>query len=203
MSAVALTGGVASGKSAAAGFIQKAGIPVLDTDHVAAELTRTGGRALPALVEAFGEGCLDGAGALDRAAMRQRVFADARERLRLEAILHPMIRETVGDFLARQDGSPCVVLIPLLFESLSYRAGFDETVCVDCPVRLQIRRMVELRGLDEDLARRIVASQVPRAIRLQLADHVLCNTGDLGALERQVRDWLDRPGKTSAAQNVK
>lgn len=190
MNAAALTGGIASGKSAAAAFIQSRGIAVFDTDHAAAELTRVNGGAIPRLVETFGSGCLDAQGALDRAAMRERVFSDPKEKRRLEAILHPMIRSAVDAFLTAQANRRCVVLIPLLFESLSYRGVFRETACIDCPTQLQVLRLVKHRRMDEALARRIVESQVPRAIRLQLADRVFSNAGELPALERQLEAWL-------------
>jgi dephospho-CoA kinase len=190
VNAAALTGGIASGKTAAAGFIEAAGIPVFDTDHAAAHLTMPGGRAIPALSAAFGEECLDASGALNRPRMRDLVFKDSTQKRKLETILHPMIREEVESFLEANRDRRCVVSIPLYFETLAYRGRFREVACIDCPTSVQVRRLVDTRGLDEDLARRIVESQVPRKIRLQLADCILVNHGSLGALKSQMQEWL-------------
>ncbi|MBL8516283.1 MAG: dephospho-CoA kinase [Betaproteobacteria bacterium] len=190
MNAVALTGGIASGKSTVAGLLQAHRVPLLDTDSVAADLSRPGGRAIPALRDAFGAECLTVDGALDRPRMREQAFVDDNARLRLESILHPLIREEVEVFISSHLEERCAVAIPLFFESLGYRARFAEVVAVDCARSIQHERLVRDRGMAPALAEAILNVQVPRSIRLQLADRVLSNNTDLETLAIQVERWV-------------
>lgn len=190
MSAVALTGGIASGKSSVARLLEQYAIPCLDTDAVAAELSSAGGLAIPALQDAFGVGCLDSSGGLDRRKMRELVFSDAMARGRLEGILHPLIRMRTDAFLADQKDSRCAVAIPLFFEALAYRGRFSHVVVVDCASTIQRRRLIEDRGMEPKLADAIIGAQSRRVIRLQLADRVLVNNSHLSNLAAQVRSWV-------------
>ena len=182
---VGLTGGIGSGKSRAADLFAARGASVVDTDAVAHELTAAGGAALPAIVARFGADALDADGALDRAGMRRRVFADPGERRALEEILHPMIRDESQRRVASA-GAPYVVhVVPLLVESPGYRERMQRVLVVDCPEELQIERVRARSGLAADEVRRIIAAQVPRARRLAAADDVIDNSGSPEALDAQ------------------
>jgi dephospho-CoA kinase len=184
---VVLTGGVGSGKSSVAEVLASLGVPIIDTDAIAHQLTGPGGTAIGPLRDALGADYIDARGALDRAKVRALVFADADARRRLEAALHPLIRR---DALQALDtlpvGTPYAVLvIPLYFEGSSFQQLAWRVVVVDCPVELQIERVSRRPGLDRASAAAIVAAQVPRETRLLGADFVISNTGDLAALETQ------------------
>ena len=183
---VGLTGGIGSGKSAAAACFAAHGVAVVDTDAIAHELTAVGGAAMPALVAAFGPGAATADGALDRAYMRRLVFADPSARKRLEAILHPMIR-TLSAERCQLARTPYVILaVPLLVESGTYRQRCNRIAVVDCPESLQISRVMTRSGLSEDEVRAIMANQASRDERLAIADDVIANDGDLAALENRV-----------------
>lgn len=183
---VGLTGGIGSGKSAAADAFAALGVSVVDTDAIAHELTAPGGAAMPGLVAAFGAEVAAVDGALDRARMRRLVFADPAARERLEAILHPLIR-TLSAERCRLALSPYVILaVPLLVESGTYRERCDRIVAVDCPEGLQICRVMARNGLAEAEVRAIMATQASRDERLAVADDVITNDHDLANLEKQV-----------------
>lgn len=183
---VGLTGGIGSGKSAAADCFAALGVGLVDTDAIAHELTAAGGAAMPALVAAFGAEVAAADGALDRGRMRRLAFADPSARGRLEGILHPLIRKLSAE-RCRLAGSPYVILaVPLLVESGSYRERCDRIVAVDCPESLQISRVMARNGLSEAEVRAIMATQASRAERLAVADDVIANDGDLANLEMQV-----------------
>jgi dephospho-CoA kinase len=183
---VGLTGGIGSGKSAAADLFAELGAAVVDTDVIAHRLTVPGGAAMPRIREAFGDGVIAPDGALDRAAMRKRVFADAAAKARLEAILHPLIRAE-ADRLCAEARAPYVVLVvPLLVESGGYRSRVQRVAVVDCSERIQVERVMRRSGLSEEEARAIMAAQATREQRLAAADDVIDNGGDLAALRAQV-----------------
>jgi dephospho-CoA kinase len=182
---IGLTGGIGSGKSTAAGFLAALGACVVDADEISRELTAAGGAALGPLREAFGETLVPPGGALDRAAMRSLAFSDPAARARLEAILHPLIREESARRLAAATGPYAVLVVPLLFESGSWTGRVDRVVVVDLDEDLQVRRTVARSGLAPGEVRAIMATQWPRWRRLQAADEVLWNGGDTAALGAQ------------------
>jgi len=185
---VGLTGGIGSGKSAAAACFAAQGIAVVDTDAIAHELTTAGGAAMPALLAEFGPEVAAPDGALDRARMRRLVFAEPAARGRLEAILHPLIRE-LSAARCRDAVSPYVILaVPLLVETGAYRDRCHRVVVVDCPESLQISRVMARNGLSEAEIRAIMAAQASRDQRLAVANDVLNNDGDLHHLEAQIAD---------------
>lgn len=182
---VGLTGGIGSGKSTAAGFLARLGASVVDADEISRSLTAAGGAALGPLREAFGEAMVPTGGALDRNAMRALAFADPAARARLEAILHPLVREASARKVAAATGPYAVLVVPLLFESGSYAGRLDRVVVVDLDEALQVRRTVARSGLAPEEVRAIMAAQWPRWRRLQAADEVLWNGGDPGQLLAQ------------------
>jgi len=199
---VGLTGGIGSGKSAAADCFAAHGISVVDTDAIAHELTAADGTAMPALRAEFGRDVVAADGALDRSRMRRLAFADPAVRRRLEGILHPMIRELAGE-RCRKAVSPYVILaVPLLVESGTYRERCDRVVVVDCPESLQISRVIARNGLAQTDVRAILATQATREQRLAEADDVLANDRDLATLKAQIAD-LHRRYLRLAAQKAK
>ncbi len=184
-----LTGGIGSGKTRVADMLAAWGAGVVDADQVAHQLTGPGGAALPALVEAFGPQCLDERGALDRAAMRQRVFKDPAARRQLEAILHPRIRADIDRRLATLQAPYAVVVVPLLVESGDWAQRVDAVVVVDCEPETQVARVMARNGLSREQVQAILAAQASREQRLAAARVVIDNGAgmDLGGLERQLR----------------
>lgn len=183
---VGLTGGIGSGKSLVADLFVEQGAALVDTDAIAHELTGPGGAAMPALAAAFGASVLRQDGALDRAAMRRLVFADASAKARLEAILHPLIRQLSTE-RCRMATAPYVILaVPLLVESGSYRERCDRIVVVDCQENLQIERVMARNGLRRDEVLAIMAAQAKRAERLAVADDVVVNDGERSKVHDQV-----------------
>ncbi len=175
---VALTGGVASGKSAVTDRLAQLGVPVFDADAVTRELCAPGQPALREIAERFGSTVIAPDGTLDRRALREIVFADESARRALEAILHPRVRERLA-MLASGVGDPyCVLAIPLLAEGHRY-PWIDRVVVVDAPDAVRLDRLMRRDRIDEALARRMLASQASRAARLGIADEVIDNSGSL------------------------
>lgn len=186
---VGLTGGIGSGKSAAAAVFAELGAAVIDADAIAHELTGPQGGAMPAIVQAFGLDVTASDGSLDRAAMRRLVFADASRRERLEAILHPMIRSTSEARVkeAFEHGAPyAVMVIPLLVESGNYANRFNRIAVVDCPEALQVARVMARNGLAAAEAEAIMAAQATRQQRLATADDIIRNDAGLDSLRSRV-----------------
>jgi dephospho-CoA kinase len=198
---VGLTGGIGSGKSAAADEFARLGATVVDTDVIAHELTQAGGSAIPAVERVFGKDMIDRSGAMDRTRMRERVFAEPAAKQSLEALLHPLIREESLRRVAAAQGPYVVHVVPLLVESADYRKLVDRVVVVDCPEELQIARVRARSALPEAQVRAIMASQVTRADRLAAADDVIDNSGPLDALRKQVaalhRRYLEYSARAS------
>lgn len=183
---IGLTGGIGSGKSAVTNRFAALGASIVDTDEIAHSLTIPGGLAIERIRDTFGDDVITPDGALDRHAMRERVFKDPDVRRRLEAILHPMIRQ-VSDARCLAAPGPYVVLaVPLLVESASYHERVDRVCVVDCPVELQVERVRLRSGLDESQIRAIIATQASRDARRAIADDVIDNAGSLEALHAQV-----------------
>jgi dephospho-CoA kinase len=183
---VGLTGGIGSGKSTVADCFASHGVPVIDTDVIARELTAPGGAALEQIRAAFGDTVLRADGTLDRAALRRRVFADSAPRRQLEAILHPRIRQAVEQRLATLSAPYALIVIPLLVETGGYQDLLDRVLVVDCPEDVQIARVMARSGLTHDAVRAILAAQAGRAERLAAADDVIVNTGSPEALHAEV-----------------
>ena len=185
---VGLTGGIGSGKSAAADEFVRLGATVVDTDAIAHELTAAGGAAIPSLRGLFGPAYFDASGAMDRAKVRATVFADPSAKKNLEALLHPMIRAESERRIAASAGPYVIYVVPLLIESGNYRERVQRVAVVDCPEDVQLERVRRRSRLGEDEVRRIIASQVPRAQRRAAADDVIDNSSTVDALHKQVRD---------------
>jgi dephospho-CoA kinase len=183
---IGVTGGIGSGKSSAAAAFAALGAGIVDTDDIAHELTAAGGHAMQAIVAAFGPAVQSADGSLDRAAMRELVFAEPARRKVLEGILHPLIRAAARDRVARSAAPYVMLVVPLLLETGGYRDLVRRVLVIDCDESLQVSRTMQRSRLSEDAVRAIMAAQLPRGERLAAADDVLRNDGDLASLRDQV-----------------
>lgn len=199
---IALTGGVAAGKSAVTRCFEGLGIRVYDADLAAREVIEPGTQGLASIVEAFGKDVLGPDGRLDRPAMRRRIFADRDARHTLEAIVHPRVRQWLRDRADADPGAYCLLAIPLLVENLAHYRWVDRVLVVDVPEAEQIRRLMARDGVDEALARRMLASQASRSERLAIADDVIDNSGSLDALDAQVATLAARYRELAASARV-
>ncbi|WP_306395879.1 dephospho-CoA kinase [Telluria beijingensis] len=183
---VGLTGGIGCGKSTVAELFAALGASIVDTDAIAHALTAPHGAAMPAIVAEFGPDFATPEGALDRARMRSLVFSDAGARGRLEAILHPRIRDATAAAAAIATGPYVIFAVPLLIESGSWRERVSRVLAVDCSEDTQVARVMQRSALGPDEVRAIMATQVTRAQRLAAADDVIDNDDGLDALLPQV-----------------
>lgn len=185
---VGLTGGIASGKTAACRCFESLGIAIADADIAAREAVAAGSDGLAEVVAAFGTGVLDGTGALDRAAMRRRIFGDDDARRRLEGIVHPRVRATLAKACDDATSTYVVVAIPLLTE-VGGRTAYpwlQRILVIDVPVDTQRTRLIGRDGIDSALADRMIAAQATRAQRLAIADDVVVNDRTLEALQADI-----------------
>ncbi len=185
---VGLTGGIASGKTLVTGLFERLGAPVVDADVVSREVVEPGEPALAEIGREFGPEVMAADGRLDRRALRSLVFADPAARRRLEAILHPRIRERLLarlEAIEREGAAYAVVAVPLLVET-DFAALVDRVLVVDCPRETQRRRLMARDGLDEREADAMIDAQTDRATRLAAADDVVDNSGEKAATRGQV-----------------
>lgn len=195
---IGLTGGIGCGKSTVAHLFAEHGADIIDTDAISHQLTQTGGAAIPSIRAAFGSHYIGDDGALDRAKMRALVFSDADARQRLERLLHPLILEQTKVQLLQMRASPyVVVVVPLLLQSAGYRQLVQRVLVVDCDEHTQIERVMQRSRMTEAEVRAIIASQMPRAERLRLADDVIRNDGGLATLAAQVAALHRQYGQNS------
>ncbi len=185
---IGLTGGIASGKTAVASAFESLGIVAADADIAARDAVAVGSTGLADVIAAFGEEVLDVNGALDRAAMRKRIFGNDRARRTLEAIIHPRVRETLSQQCAQASSPYAIAAIPLLAE-VGGRTAYpwlQRILVVDVPAALQHARLVQRDGVDAELANKMIAAQATREQRLAVADDIIINTGSLEDLQRHV-----------------
>lgn len=185
MLSVGLTGGIGSGKSAVARHLVGHGAVLIDADAIAREVVEPGTPGLAAVVAEFGAAMLRTDGSLDRAALASVVFADPERLAALNSMTHPLIAARTAELMAAAPADSVVVYdMPLLVEN-GLAGGYDVVVVVDAPDEVRVIRLVE-RGLSESDARARMAAQATREQRLAVADHIIDNSGDLGALEHAV-----------------
>lgn len=183
---VALTGGVASGKSAVARRFEALGINVHDADAAARAVVEPGEPALPEIEFVFGPQVLNSEGALDRRALRERIFDDADARRKLEAIVHPRVHAWLLRRAAMDRGPYCMLMIPLLAETWPQYDFVDRVLLVDAREEIQIERLVRRDGVTREQARRTLDAQATRAQRRAIAHDVIVNDSDESALDAQV-----------------
>jgi len=183
---VGLTGGIASGKTTVARLFEALGVPIIDTDVLARQLVAPGTVLLEHIAATFGSGVIAPDGQLDRRTMRNLVFSDPAARAQLESLMHPAIRAAVEARCASAAGPYQVLVIPLLVEAGARGYAIDRVLVVDCDEQLQMRRLQARDGSTAEQVRAIFAAQATRDARLQAADDVISNNGDLNALRTQV-----------------
>ena len=190
---VAITGGVASGKSTVDALFRTRGVVVADADIAARDAVAPSSDGLAEVVAEFGTGVLDATGQLERPAVRGRGVADAESRRRLEAIIRPRVAEVLRYLCRAATGAYAIASIPLLAEGGGREAypWLQRILVVDVPDAVQLARLLQRDAIDEDLARTMIAAQASRQERLAIADDVLVNGGALDALPSQV-EALDR-----------
>lgn len=185
---IGLTGGIGSGKSTVAALLALHGARVIDTDAISRRLTAAGGRAIPALRKAFGDGAIDVHGALDRRRMRHLVFDDPAARHRLEGILHPIIlAETESEAALLVDSAVLVFDVPLLVESPQWLQRVHRVLVIDCSEATQVARVMQRSGWSEASVRAVIATQASREQRRAVADDLIVNDGiSIDALTERV-----------------
>ncbi|MDX3906823.1 MAG: dephospho-CoA kinase [Pigmentiphaga sp.] len=205
---IGLTGGIGSGKTAVADLLAAQGAAIIDTDRIAHTLTAPGGLAIEPLRREFGPAMIGPDGAMDRASMRELVFADPGAKARLEALIHPLIGQEVEREARERTGVYQVFVVPLLVESGRWRERVHRICVVDCDEATQVARVQRRSGLAPEMVARIMNAQASRAERLAVADDIILNDGATTpeqlaertlAQHRAWLQWLDTP---SAARPV-
>lgn len=197
---VGLTGGIASGKSTVAAQFAGLGVPVADADAIAREATAPGSLGLKQLRESLEGSLFDPQGHLDRAALRQRLFADPALRRNVEAVLHPMVLAGLAQQLKSYRAAYCLAVIPLLAEIPAARNLVDRVLVVDCPEEVQLARLMSRDGETAVSARAMLAAQTSRARRLAAGDDILLNEGTRAELKTAIARlhifYLELAGKS-------
>ncbi len=191
MKRVAITGGIASGKSLFAGFLAGWGAEIIDADEVVHSLEGPGGAAVPALKDMFGAKIIGPDGGIDRKALGTLVFADDEVRAMVNALLHPMVREVIERWFERPGCAVRAAVIPLLFEA-GWQDEWDVVICLVTGEEARIRRLTGGRGLTREEARRRIAAQMPEAEKAARSTMVINNKSDAAALAKSAAEVYRR-----------
>ena len=190
---IGLTGGIGSGKSAAAEILKELGLKVIDLDLITHELMRPGELGYIEIKKEFGEKYIDTKGALDRKLLRQEIFSSFDLKKRIESILHPIIFEECNKQLNLLKHEKYIVLvIPLLFETKNYISLIDESLLIDCDLKIQIERVIKRDNVSKALANRIIKHQMNRQEKQLLADKVILNDGNINYLKTQLDSYYKK-----------
>lgn len=181
---VALTGGIASGKSAVCDFFTELEIIVIDADIVAREVVEPDSFALQQIESYFGSSVIQKDGTLNRALLRSIVFEDEQERQWLNDLLHPLIRQSMQQQREQATSIYTISAIPLLFET-GQHTQYDRVLVIDCPLELQIQRLIQRDNINQQQAHDMINSQASREQRLSIADDIILNNSDLQSLQQQ------------------
>jgi len=181
-----LTGGIGSGKTSIANIFEELGATLVDTDLIAHALTAPNGKAIPEILSHFGKEFLTHDGAMDRAKMRARVFADTQAKHQLESILHPLIREETERAIQQSKGCYTILIVPLLIETGNWRDKLDRLLVVDCSESTQVSRVMSRNGFSEAQVHAIMRNQANRQERLDAADDVIFNELSFVEIRAQV-----------------
>ena len=176
---VGLTGGIGSGKSTVARILADCGARIIDADAISRGLTAAGGQAIPVIAQTFGASFIGADGAMNRDHMRNLVYSDVVARSKLEAIIHPIVRNIIQLQAHQAMIDNCLVVVydvPLLVESLDWRQRLDQLLVVDTTPEIQTSRVMARSGMTAVQVEKIIASQACRQHRLHAADTVICNT---------------------------
>ena len=190
---IGLTGGIGSGKSAAAEILKELGLKVIDLDLITHELMRPGELGYIEIKKEFGEKYIDTKGAIDRKLLREEIFSSFDLKKRIESILHPIIFEECNKQLNLLKHEKYIVLvIPLLFETKNYISLIDESLLIDCDLETQIERVIKRDNVSKALANRIIKNQMNRQEKQLLADKVILNDGNINYLKTQLDSYYKK-----------
>ena len=190
---IGLTGGIGSGKSAAAEILKELGLKVIDLDLITHELMRPGELGYIEIKKEFGEKYIDTKGALDRKLLRQEIFSSFDLKKRIESILHPIIFEECNKQLNLLKHEKYILLvIPLLFETKNYISLIDESLLIDCDLEAQIERVIKRDNVSKGLVNRIIKNQMNRQEKQLLADKVILNDGNINYLKTQLDSYYKK-----------
>jgi dephospho-CoA kinase len=190
---IGLTGGIGSGKSAAAEILKELGLKVIDLDLITHELMRPGELGYIEIKKEFGEKYIDTKGALDRKLLRQEIFSSFDLKKRIESILHPIIFEECNKQLNILKHEKYIVLvIPLLFETKNYISLIDESLLIDCDLEAQIERVIKRDNVSKALVNSIIKNQMNREEKQLLADKVILNDGNINHLKTQLDSYYKK-----------
>ena len=181
---IGLTGGIGSGKSAAADFFQNEGISVIDTDQLARKVIEKDTPGYSKVVDSFGANILDNNDSIDRAKLREEVFHDNEKRKILESITHPLVRELMAQKISSSISPYSIIMVPLIFETNSAK-NYDRVLVIDCDVEIQLERAMARDENSADLIQKIICSQCSRSERLSIANDVIPNNQSIEDLERR------------------
>ncbi|MBI0030931.1 dephospho-CoA kinase [Gilliamella sp. B14384G15] len=182
---VALSGGIASGKSTIANLFAQLGVPIIDADVIARQVVEIGTDAYKLIVKHFSQEILLPNNEIDRSQLRDIIFNNDHERLWLNNLLHPIIQEQTQIQIAQQTAAYVIWVVPLLVENNLYNLA-DRVLMVDTPEQLQLERLIQRDNIDESLAKKMISSQISSQKRLTYADDIIVNNGDLTSLTAQV-----------------
>ena len=182
---VALSGGIASGKSTIANLFAQLGVPIIDADVIARQVVEIGTDAYKVIVKHFSQEILLPNNEIDRSQLRDIIFNNDHERLWLNNLLHPIIQEQTQIQIAQQTAAYVIWVVPLLVENNLHNLA-DRVLMVDTPEQLQLERLIQRDNIDESLAKKMISSQISSQKRLTYADDIIVNNGDLTSLTAQV-----------------
>ena len=184
---IGLTGGIGSGKSAAATILKRLGLKIIDLDQITHDLMKPSELGYIEIKKEFGEKYIDTKGAIDRKLLREEIFSSFDLKKRIESILHPIIFEECNKQLNLLKHENYIVLvIPLLFETKNYISLIDESLLIDCDLEAQIERVIKRDNVSKALANRIIKNQMNRQEKQLLADKVILNDGNINHLKTQL-----------------
>ena len=181
---IGLTGGIGSGKSAAANFFQNEGISVIDTDQLTRKVIEKDTPGYSKVVDSFGANILDNNDSIDRAKLREAVFHDSEKRKILESITHPLVRELMAQKISSTTSPYSIIMVPLIFETNSAK-NYDRVLVIDCDVEIQLARATIRDENSADLIQKIIDSQCSRSERLSIANDVIPNNHSIEDLKKR------------------
>jgi dephospho-CoA kinase len=190
---IGLTGGIGSGKSAAAKILKELGLKVIDLDQITHRLIMPGEIGYIEIKKEFGEKYIDTKGEIDRKLLREEIFSSFNLKKRIESIFHPIIFEECNKQLNLLKHEKYIVLvIPLLFETENYISLIDESLLIDCDLETQIERVIKRDNVSKTLVNRIIKNQMNRQEKQLLADKVILNDGNINHLENQLASYYKK-----------
>ena len=182
---VGLTGGIGSGKSAAANFFVELGVDLIDADDLAKNVLNKNSKGYELFINEFGEQYLDNDKNIDRDLLRKTIFNDSNKKNKLENIIHPQVRSGIEEFIRTSKSDYCIVVVPLIYETRSF-SYYDRILVIDCDEEIQINRSAIRDNTENKEIKKIISKQASREERLSIADDVILNNRTLDSLKEEV-----------------